>query len=83
MTDKLIVTNKSALRAKYGAAGLRKVTGAVATLVAADRKRGLIARLVDLSSATTMKRLNAPVVTATAMRRSRASWVIRSSATAP
>ncbi len=30
MTDKLIVTNKSALRAKYGAAGLRKVTGAVA-----------------------------------------------------
>jgi hypothetical protein len=63
MTDKLIVTNKAALRAKYGAAGLRKVMGAVAALLAADRKRGLAARLVDLSSAAMMKRLNAPVVT--------------------
>jgi hypothetical protein len=63
MTDKLIVTNKSALRAKYSAAGLRKVMGAVAALIAADRKRGLVSRLVDLSSAATMKRLNAPVVT--------------------
>ena len=63
MTDKLIVTNKAALRTKYGAAGLRKVMGAVAALIAADRKRGLAARLVDLSSLATMKRLNAPVVT--------------------
>ncbi len=62
MTDKLIVTNKAALRAKYGAAGLRKVMGAVTALIAADRKRGLLARLVDLSSAATMKRLNAPTV---------------------
>lgn len=63
MTDKLIVTNKVALRTKYGATGLRKVMGAVSALVAADRKRGLVARLVDVSSATAMKRLNAPAVT--------------------
>jgi hypothetical protein len=63
MTDKLIVTNKAALRAKYGAAGLRKVMGAVSTLIAADRRRGLVARLIDLSSAAAMRRLNAPPVT--------------------
>jgi len=63
MTDKLIVTNKAALRAKYGAAGLRSVNAAVAKLVAADRRRGLASRVVDLSSKAAMKALKAPAVT--------------------
>ncbi len=40
MTDKLIVTNKAALRAKYGAAGMRRVSAAITAMVAADRRRG-------------------------------------------
>lgn len=63
MTDKLIVTNRAALRAKYGATGLRSITTAVTRLIAADRRRGLASRLVDLSSKAAMKGLNAPVVT--------------------
>jgi len=65
MTDKLIVTNKAALRAKYGAAGLRSVTTAVGKLVAADRRRGLTSRLIDLSSKAAMKavKARAPAVT--------------------
>jgi creatinine amidohydrolase/Fe(II)-dependent formamide hydrolase-like protein len=63
MTDKLIITNKAALRAKYGTAGLRRVSAAVTALVAADRRRGLVSRLVDLSSAAAMKRHAAPAVT--------------------
>jgi hypothetical protein len=62
MTDKLIVTNRAALRAKYGAAGLGKVVAAVAALTAADKKRGLDTRFVDLSTATAMARLGAPTV---------------------
>lgn len=62
MTDKLIVTNKAALRGKYGAAGVRSITAALGRLVAADRKRGLDSRVVDLASTATLKRLKAAAV---------------------
>jgi hypothetical protein len=63
MDDKIIVTNKSALVAKYGTAGYAKIHQAVAGLVAADAARGIRSRLVCLDSATTMRRFRVPAVT--------------------
>lgn len=62
MDDKVIVTNLSALRSKYGK-GLPKIEAAVNRLIAADKKRGIVTRLVALDDAATMKKLNAPTVT--------------------
>jgi hypothetical protein len=45
--DKLIVTSRSALRAKYGN-GARSVDAAINRLIAADKKRGLRCQRVDL-----------------------------------
>jgi hypothetical protein len=55
MTDKLIVTNGGALRAKYGSAGWRRIKQAVGRLVAADRERGLATKLVLLDDAQQMR----------------------------
>jgi len=53
-TDKLIVTNIGALKAKYGAR-LAAVRKALATLAAADRARGLSTKLVAIDSAAQMR----------------------------
>lgn len=63
MNDKVIVTNLTALKAKYGAAGVATIRKAVAALVEADKKRGLRTSLVALDDAAAMKRLKAPPVT--------------------
>lgn len=55
MTDKLIVTNGGALRAKYGATGWRRIRDAVDRLIAADLARGLVTKLVLLDDARTMR----------------------------
>jgi hypothetical protein len=62
MTDKLIVSNRGALRRKYGAAGLARIRTALDHLVAADRKRGLVTRVAWLDDARTMRAHRAPVV---------------------
>jgi hypothetical protein len=54
-TDKAIVTNITALRAKYGA-GYTQVKQALDQLVAADKARGLATKLVAIDSATDMRR---------------------------
>jgi len=41
MDGKIIVSNRAALRAKYGRAGVTKVKKALAGLIAADAKRGI------------------------------------------
>ena len=48
MIDKLIVTNRAALRAKYGATGFSRVGDALRSLVEADRKRGLVSKVAFL-----------------------------------
>lgn len=63
MDDKLIVTNRSALVAKYGVAGSRRVFDAVAALVAADATRGIKSRLVFLDDARTMRRYRGQAIT--------------------
>src|SRR2546425_1917897 len=62
MDDKVIATNLSVLRQKYGS-GANKILAAVRKLIVADKKRGLRTRLVALDDAAAMKKLKAPVVT--------------------
>lgn len=63
MDDKIIVSHKAALMAKYGSAGVAKVRAAVNALIAADAKRGLRARLVYLDDAQAMKHCKGKAVT--------------------
>ena len=59
MHDKIIVTNRSALIAKYRSAGVAKIKQAIDALIAADAKRGIKSRLVYLDDATVMKKFEA------------------------
>jgi hypothetical protein len=61
MRTKLIVTNCSRLRKKY--ADFPKVKAAINALIAADKARGIDARLVDVSDAATMQKIGAKAVT--------------------
>lgn len=51
LSAKLLVTNRSALLAKYGVAGVNTVERAVRALAAADRRRGFDTRLIYLDGA--------------------------------
>ena len=55
MTDKVIVTNVGALRAKYGAAGWRKIRAALDRMAAADDARGVVTKVVALDDERTMR----------------------------
>lgn len=63
MDDKIIVTNRSALKVKYGSKGLAAVRSALSQLVAADTKRGIKTRTLYLDDAPTMKKLGGKPVT--------------------
>ena len=52
MDDKIIVSNKTALKAKYGSDGLATIVKAVDALIKADGKRGIKSRLVFLDQGT-------------------------------
>ncbi len=60
--DKLIVTNVSALKKKYGRAGWPRINAALRALIDADKQRGLRTVLIALDSATALKPYKAPVV---------------------
>lgn len=62
MDDKVIVTHRGALRAKYGAKGVAAITTAVKDLVTADKNRGIKTSIVYLDDATAMKKLGAPLL---------------------
>jgi hypothetical protein len=53
--DKVVVTNLSALKAKYGS-GLKAIKSAITKLIAADKARGLTTKLIDVASAAQMKK---------------------------
>jgi hypothetical protein len=59
--DKVIVTNLSALKQKYGS-GLAKIQAAVKQLIEADKGRGLKTVLVALDDAAAVKKLKAKAV---------------------
>lgn len=74
MYDKVIITNKAALTAKYGGQGVVAVTKAVKSLIAADKVRGLITGLVYLDDATAMGRFGgSSVTTPTSPRQNKAA----------
>jgi len=60
-TNKVIVTNASALSSKYGAAGYGKISAALKQMVAADTKRGITAKVIALDSKFGMAAYGAPV----------------------
>src|SRR5690348_7308857 len=60
--DKVIVTNVSALRAKYGEKFAR-VKAAIDAMIAADAGRDLVTRLIAIDSQTDMARVGAKAVT--------------------
>lgn len=60
--DKIIVTNLSALLAKYGSKS-RAIRSAINAMIAADKKRGLATQLVPIDDAASMKKVGGkPVV---------------------
>jgi hypothetical protein len=59
MNDKIVVTNRTALTAKYGPKGFTAVRAAVAALVARDKTRDIKTAVVYLDDATQMKKLGA------------------------
>jgi hypothetical protein len=72
--DKVIVTNLTALEAKYGKAGVKAIRAATRRLVAADKKRGISTRLVALDDVEVMKKLKAPpVITVSSCRQNKAA----------
>ncbi|MDL2336695.1 MAG: hypothetical protein QFE16_02535 [Pseudomonadota bacterium] len=84
MDDKLIVSNRSALKRKYGTAGFAKVQAALKALVAADKQRGIRTRLVYLDDAAAMKKLKgAPITEASSPRQAKAAIDVVFRATDP
>jgi hypothetical protein len=72
--DKVIVTNFSALKEKYGKQGLKQIDKAVANLIAADKERGLVTSYLGLDDSAAMKKLGAkPVKSATNRRQNKAA----------
>jgi hypothetical protein len=59
--DKVIITNNSALRKKYGKT-LPRIKRAITRLVAADRERGIKTTLVEIDSASHMKKVQGKAV---------------------
>lgn len=63
MADKVIVTNLTVLKEKYGAAGLATIKKAVSDLVAADKERGFKTVLIGVDDATALGKLKTTPVT--------------------
>jgi hypothetical protein len=70
--DKVIVTNLTALRAKYSDAAMARILHSIDGLIAAAERRGLRSRMICLDDAKAMKRLDAePVVRAASCRQNK------------
>jgi hypothetical protein len=63
VVDKLIVTNVTVLRRKYGSKGYSRVRKAVAQLLAADKQRGVHTMFLALDSKSAMKKKHGVAVT--------------------
>jgi len=72
--DKVIVTHRAALRAKYGAAGLAQIRSALRRLMACDKQRGIRSRLVFIDDAAQLKKMGgAPATLATSAAQAKAA----------
>jgi Peptidase family C25 len=61
MADKIIVSNKEALKGKYGAQGFAALKRAVDDLIGADKARGLETKLVFIDDAAAMQKIGGGV----------------------
>ncbi len=68
LVHKVIVTNESALKKKYGTAGLKKIRSALAKLSKADQKRGLSSRVISIDRAGDMNGIGKRVTKTTNTR---------------
>ena len=62
MPDKIIVTNESALKAKYQVVGFTAIKAAIQKLIAADLRRGLKSVYITLDSSASMKKAGGKAV---------------------
>lgn len=62
MDDKVIVTNRGELTKKYGSKGFAAIRKALATLSAADKKRGITSRVVYLDDKVSMTKIGGKAV---------------------
>lgn len=60
---KVVLTNRNAAKAKYGASGWRRIRAAVTTLTKADAARGIATRLFALDSAADCSKVGATPIT--------------------
>jgi hypothetical protein len=60
---KVVLTNRNAAKAKYGASGWRRIRAAVTTLVKADAARGIATRFFALDSAADCRNVGATPIT--------------------
>jgi hypothetical protein len=63
MSDKILVTSRSALIEKYGKKGFNEITRAVQALAIADKGRGYVTRLIFLDDQKTMRSFGGTAVT--------------------
>jgi hypothetical protein len=63
MSKKVVITNFSVLKSKYGSAGVAKIKSALKAVIAADAKRGFETSVVDLSNAAAMRKVGGKKVT--------------------
>ena len=61
--DKVILTNFSALRSKYGPSGVRAIRAGITRLIAADRARAISTRLIGIDDPRTMRAFSGSAVT--------------------
>jgi hypothetical protein len=63
MANKIILANYLALQKKYGGQNLKAILNAVHGLVGADKSRGIVSRIVDISSVAQMRSYKGKAVT--------------------
>jgi hypothetical protein len=71
--NKLLITNTSALVAKYGKTGNTKISKALKLLIAADAQHGLVSKVIALDSKTDMAKYGAVVSSPKNARASKAA----------
>jgi hypothetical protein len=63
MSTKIIVSNFTALKQKYGAGGVKKIQAALNKLISADKKKGLQTTVFDLADVSAIKKCKGNAVT--------------------
>ena len=63
MSKKVVITNFTVLKSKYGTAGVAKIKNALKAVIAADAERGFETSVVDVANAAAMRKVGGKKVT--------------------